>query len=76
MSHSPGGSEPSRHSRQAYLIIKTIHLMNFANADTLAPIVKMRRSEKARARGVVRSHSADPKNLANYARKSSSLASS
>ena len=25
------------HSRQAYCIIKTIHLMNFANADTLAP---------------------------------------
>jgi hypothetical protein len=27
--------------------------MNFTNADNLAPIVKMRRSEKARARGVV-----------------------
>jgi hypothetical protein len=36
--------------------------MNFANADTLARIImKMRRSETARARGVVRSHSADPK---------------
>jgi hypothetical protein len=63
MSHSPGGSEPSRHSRQAYIIIKTIHLMNFANADTLAPInKKMRRSESARTRGVVRFHSADRKN--------------
>jgi hypothetical protein len=56
---------PNRHSRQAYIIIKTIHLMNFTNADTLAPIVKMRRSETASARGVVRSHSEDPKNLAN-----------
>jgi len=33
--------------------------MNFANADTLARIVKMRRSENARAWGVVRFHSAD-----------------
>ncbi len=33
------------------MIIKTIHLMNFANADRLAPIVNMRRSEKARACG-------------------------
>ncbi len=39
------------------MIIKTIHLMNFANADTLAPIVKMRRSEKTRAWGVVCFHS-------------------
>jgi hypothetical protein len=27
--------------------------MNFANADTLAPIMKMRRSETARAWGIV-----------------------
>ena len=33
------------------MIIKTIHLMNFANAHTLAPIMKMRRSETARACG-------------------------
>jgi hypothetical protein len=30
----------SRHSPQAYMIIKIIHLMNWANADTLAPINK------------------------------------
>jgi hypothetical protein len=52
----------SRHSRQAYIIIKTIHLMNFANADTLAPIMKMWRSGTVRAWGIVRSHSANPKN--------------
>ena len=47
-----GESEPqNRYSRQAYIIIKTIHLMNFANADTLTPIMKMRRSETARACG-------------------------
>jgi hypothetical protein len=41
MSHSPGAeASPSRHSQQAYIIIKTIHLMNFANADTLAPIIE------------------------------------
>jgi hypothetical protein len=28
------------HSREAYIIIKTIHLMNFAIADTLAPTMK------------------------------------
>jgi len=44
------------------MIIKTIHLMNFANADTLAPIVMMRRSEEARAWGVIRFHSADAAN--------------
>jgi hypothetical protein len=32
-SHSPG----------AYCIIKTIHLMNFANPDTLTPVMKIRR---------------------------------
>jgi hypothetical protein len=42
---------PNRHSRQAYIIIKTIHLMNFTNADTLAPIMKMQRSDTARASG-------------------------
>ena len=31
---------PTRHSPQAYFIIKIIHLMNFTNADRLAPIVK------------------------------------
>ncbi|HKN72228.1 MAG TPA: hypothetical protein VJX30_14430 [Terriglobales bacterium] len=47
-----GESEPqNRHSRQAYIIIKTIHLMNFANADTLAPIAEMLRSEMAGASG-------------------------
>jgi hypothetical protein len=51
-----------RHSRQAYIIIKTIHLMNFAKADTLAPIMKMWRSGTVRAWGIVRSHSANPKN--------------
>jgi hypothetical protein len=39
--------------------------MNFTNADTLAPIVKMRRSETARARGVVRFIQQIQKNLAN-----------
>jgi hypothetical protein len=28
------------HSSQAYSIIKTIHLMNSANADTLTPVSK------------------------------------
>jgi len=32
-------------SRQAYCIIKTIHLMNFANADTLRAIMEIRRPE-------------------------------
>jgi hypothetical protein len=45
------------------MIIKTIHLMNFAKADTLAPIVKMRRSEKTRAWGVVCFHSNAATNL-------------
>ncbi len=40
-----------RHSRQAYIIIKTIHLMNFAKADTLARIMKIERSDTARAWG-------------------------
>jgi hypothetical protein len=35
----------SRHSPQAYFIIKTIHLMNFRNADTVARIVKIGCSE-------------------------------
>jgi hypothetical protein len=35
--------------------------MNFANADTLAPIMKMRRSETARAWGIVCSHQPIPK---------------
>jgi hypothetical protein len=49
------------HSRRAYSIIKTIHLMNFANADTLAPIMKMRRSDTARAWGIVCSYQPIPK---------------
>jgi hypothetical protein len=51
----------NRHSRQAYSIIKTIHLMNFTNADTLAPIMMMRRSETARAWGIVCSHQSIPR---------------
>jgi hypothetical protein len=35
--------------------------MNSTNADTLARIMKMRRSESPRAGGVVRSHSTDQK---------------
>jgi hypothetical protein len=35
-----GRTDPNPHSRQAYIIIKIIHLMNFANADTLAPIIE------------------------------------
>jgi hypothetical protein len=35
--------------------------MNFANADTLAPIMKMRRSETVRAWGMVCSHHSIPK---------------
>jgi hypothetical protein len=42
---------PGRHSWQAYIIIKTIHLMNFVNADTLARIMKIERSDRARAWG-------------------------
>jgi len=42
MSHFPRVKiNRSPHSPQAYFIIKTIHLMNFTNADTLARIVKM-----------------------------------
>jgi len=48
MGRSMGESEPpNRHSRQAYIIIKTIHLMNFANAVTLARIMRNLRSETA-----------------------------
>jgi hypothetical protein len=46
-----------RHSRQAYIIIKIIHLMNLKNADTLAPIMKVWRSERQERAGIVRSHS-------------------
>jgi len=42
-------ASPSSYSRQAYFFIKTIHLMNFANAVTLARNMKMLRSETARA---------------------------
>ena len=55
------------YSRRAYIIIKTIHLMNFMNADTLARIVKMRRSEKARAWGVLRFHSNAANQYCRYA---------
>jgi len=64
-----------RHSRQAYIIIKTIHLMNFANADTLAPIMKMWRSGTVRAWGIVRSHSANPKNWESSLENDSGLGS-
>jgi hypothetical protein len=51
------------------LIIKTIHLMNFTNADTLAPIVKMRCSETDKERGelcafFIRPDPREPGNLA------------
>jgi hypothetical protein len=32
---------PRSHSPQAYIIIKIIHLRNFANADTLTPIMRL-----------------------------------
>jgi hypothetical protein len=38
MSTSWRGSEPKAAFPQAYIIIKTIHLMNSENADTLARI--------------------------------------
>jgi hypothetical protein len=60
-------TKPSRYSRQAYIIIKTIHLMNFTNADTLARIVKMGCSEKARAWGVFRFHSNTANQCCRYA---------
>jgi len=41
--------------------------MNFTNADTLARIVKMRRSEKARAWGVFRFHSNTTNQCCRYA---------
>jgi hypothetical protein len=35
--------DANRHSAAAYFIIKTIHLMNLANTDTLTPVMKIRR---------------------------------
>jgi hypothetical protein len=54
-------SDSALHSLQAYFIIKRIHLMNSANADTLTPVLNTT-LEAADTRGApVRLHSVNPK---------------
>src|SRR5580704_18462255 len=54
-------NDSTLHSLQAYFIIKRIHLMNSANADTLTPVLNTT-LEAADTRGApVRLHSVNPK---------------